>query len=246
MKNKIILNVPHASINGLEQAKWLNKEGLVERVYTWTDWHTNIIFLPNDPFHEERDVSMHVFPKSRFVVDVERLVDDEMECEGQGIVYERFEELTRQVDDDEKRRLYREREVYLEGIAQEILRNDGQGYNNILIDCHSFPPFLSDVDICVGFNEDASKPPCGLLDEVVQLIERYKFKCGVNTPYANSLQPLSQERLQKLRHGYCSFMMEVNKRTYLYKNTVKLKPGWYRVGDCINYIYLLLKNYAFT
>jgi putative restriction endonuclease len=28
----------------------------------------------------------------------------------------------------------------------------------LLLDCHSFPSELSDVDICIGFNEDWSKP----------------------------------------------------------------------------------------
>ncbi len=53
-------------------------------------------------------------------------------------------------------------------MEQHIINNDKAGYSNILIDCHSFSCWHGDVDICIGFNEDLSKPT----DETITHIKR--------------------------------------------------------------------------
>ncbi len=249
MRNRIVLNVPHSSVDGLESAGWRSTQKMVENVNTWTDWYTNLIFKPDRKLlmQDGKAVCMHVFGKSRFVVDVERLIDDEKEKDGEGIVYERYGDgLVRDVSPQEKAELYAERESFLAGIEDNIIENDRQGYGNILVDCHSFASFLADIDICVGFNDDSSRPSDKMLDGIYRIIKDSGFTYGINAPYSNSLQPVSAENLTSLRHGYATFMLEVNKKDYLVENTIDLKPDWTLLGNCINNIYSFVADYDFT
>jgi hypothetical protein len=59
----------------------------------------------------------------------------------------------------------------------------------LLLDCHSFPSELSDVDICIGFNEDWSKPNKDTIELAVNLFEDCGYKVGINEPYSNSETP---------------------------------------------------------
>ncbi len=247
LKNRIVLNVPHSSVGALETARWRQKTELVNAANVWTDWHTNIIFRPDERLFSEKDVQMHVFGKSRFVVDAERLVDDPMEAIGQGIVYEKYDcrpvmdlTLTRKVSWGEKRALYKERKAFLAGIEKAILKNDRKGYGNVLIDCHSFPPFMGEVDVCLGYNEDESKPSRAVFREVKRIFNSAGFAVGVNTPFANSLQPVSAKNLARLDEEYCSLRIDVNKKVYLVEGGVDLKPEWTQFEKCVNDVYKFL------
>lgn len=60
---------PHSSIDGLATTKWNDKAALLKEVRRWTDWYTDLIFVP-----DQRDkIKTVVSDYSRFVVDVERL-----------------------------------------------------------------------------------------------------------------------------------------------------------------------------
>ncbi len=236
MSNRITLNIPHSSINGLHEANWDSWEKLVRVVNILTDWHTNLLFSPPRGMFDEDDVKPFVFHKNRFVVDVERLIDDKMESIGQGIVYTQFgEHLHRKVSEAEKSALYREREQYLAKIEQNILGNDVLGYNNILIDCHSFPSIQSNVDVCIGYNEDPSQPTEEAISFIKDSFEAQGLSVGINTPYSNSLQPVSD--VSVLRNNYMSFMIELNKRTYLNEEDRSLSEGFPVVRDTILHIY---------
>ncbi|MBR3578875.1 MAG: N-formylglutamate amidohydrolase [Bacteroidales bacterium] len=87
---RIVLNIPHSSCKGVLQYGW--KVDVMPYVNRMTDWHTDILFNREDP-----RIKSVVFPLSRFVCDVERLENDEMEKIGQGICYERFREAKRNV-----------------------------------------------------------------------------------------------------------------------------------------------------
>lgn len=86
----LVLNEPHASIEGLydnELSFWnIDARFINEVVFRLTDWHTDFLF------HGFRDARIRPvrFPYSRFVVDAERLWNDPLEQEGQGILYRRF------------------------------------------------------------------------------------------------------------------------------------------------------------
>ena len=71
----IVLNIPHAGVKGLGSIKCDNKVNLLAEVRKWTDWYTDLIFIP-----EKNDSIKHIIADySRFAVDVERLLDDPLE-----------------------------------------------------------------------------------------------------------------------------------------------------------------------
>ena len=104
-----------------------------------------------------------------------------------------------------------------------------------VIDCHSFPSDLSDiVDICIGFNDDDSKPSDELLNEVTNIFTDAGFNVDWNSPYSNSITPSHNGK-------YKSFMIEVNKKLYMDENTLEIyTPGFDRVNRAINKVYSLL------
>ena len=86
----------------------------------------------------------------------------------------------------------------------------------LLLDCHSFPSELSDVDICIGFNEDWSKPNKETVELAVSLFENAGYKVGINEPYSNSETP-------NCSFAYQSMMLEVNKRAYMEPGSLRIK-----------------------
>ena len=209
---RIVLNEPHASVEGLYDERlsyWdIDERFINEIVLKWTDWHTDFLF---HRYKNERIRTVR-FPYSRFVVDAERLWDDPLDKEGQGIVYKRFGGYARQVP--------RQSEDYLLGLwswHQERLR-DNLCENALLLDCHSFPSELSDVDICIGYNEDWSKPCKETIETAVNLFEDNGYKVGVNMPYSNSETP-------NCPFVYQSMMLEVNKKAYLEEGTLHIKTN---------------------
>ena len=80
-----------------------------------------------------------------------------------------------------------------------------------LLDCHSFPLDLSDVDVCIGYNEDWSRPEDEILFQTKAVFESFGFKTGLNHPYSNSISPA-------MPFTYPSMMIELNKKTYMGKS----------------------------
>lgn len=215
MYNHIVLNEPHASVEGLYDADksfWkMDFRFMNEVIIKWTDWHTDYLF------HGLTDHRIDTvrFPYSRFVVDAERLWNDPMENIGQGIVYKRFDDYQRVVPHELELKLLR-----LWHWHQSRLRNaltDG----DLLLDCHSFPEHLSDVDICIGYNEDWSKPSKGMIEMAVNHFMDRGYKVGVNYPYSNSETPDCKFR-------YHSLMLEVNKKAYLKPGSIQLQDDGLR------------------
>ena len=207
---RIVLNEPHASIEGLydnQLSFWnIDERFINDIVLKWTDWHTDFLF------HGYRSEKVRTvrFPYSRFIVDAERLWDDPLEQHGQGIVYKQFDGYTRTVPE--------ENEVQLLGLwhwHQQRLR-DNLCEGALLLDCHSFPSEMSDVDICIGFNEDWSKPHKDTLELTVNLFEDNGYKVGINEPYSNSETP-------DCPFFYQSMMLELNKRSYMEDGSLHLR-----------------------
>ena len=223
---KIILNIPHSSCCGVfdnEIGRWpRNPHFMNECVNKWTDWYTDYMFSTDNC-----KVKQVVFPYSRFVCDVERLENDELEEHGQGIIYREFGGIAR-------KELSENTKEYLLSLRTEHLRklSDSLTTDSVLIDCHSFPCEIYNTDICIGFNQDDSYDP-KLVEFVKRTFEEYGYSVQLNKPYSNSITP-------ETTFPYRSMMIEINKRVYLNEKnkTISLTPlkamRWF---GCMNKIY---------
>lgn len=201
--SNIVLNIPHASKKMLWDG-WDNKEILKSLIRRWTDWKTDNLFVPSSM----TKVNAVICPYNRFTVDVERLTDDPLNEIGQGIIYTKYEECNRNVNNALNFILQQEYWHHISKI-KNLLKE-----NSLLIDCHSFPSDLSDVDVCIGFNNDWSTPNDETLYQIKSIFENNGFRTEYNEPYSNSLSP-------ETGFKYESLMIEVNKRVYLDEDTLK-------------------------
>lgn len=220
MERNIVLNIPHAS-RAIPVNTW---QGDIQKyVDIWTDAHTDVLFSADTESH----VFKAVFPYSRFFCDVNRLVDDPLNHQGQGIFYTRFDECTRPEDEELIHRCYAIRQAWLDFLS--TLLQPG----SILLDCHSFSTFVApDVDICIGFNDDWSKPSDHQLQTVIQYFQSCGYRVGVNHPYSNAITP-------KPSRDYCSIMIGVNKALYLRPNGT-LRPDAYKFHSKLLTLYKTL------
>lgn len=219
--NNVILNIPHSSAFGFNAEEWSNSEEITRYMREWTDWYTEKLFKPRQ---KSECIHSSLFPFSRFFVDVERLVNDPMEAIGQGIIYSRFGEARRQLPDEEVSRRMEIYHRYLDSFKPLIVDNA------IIVDCHSFPERLApDVDFCIGFNDDESKPDDKMINDVTHLIRKYGYRVAVNYPFSNSITPVRPMT-------YKSIMIEVNKRTYMEETTLQPTLNAHHVSRVINTI----------
>ena len=131
---------------------------------------------------------------------------------GQGILYRQFGRFSRTIPTEAEKPLHG-----LWHSHQRCLRSAlASGSSPLLLDCHSFPARMSDVDICIGFNEDWSKPDTRTIEYAVNWFEDNGFKVGINTPYSNSIAPECSFR-------YHFMMLEINKKAYLKGNSILLR-----------------------
>ena len=224
--NNIILHIPHASVYGLGYAKWDDKVGLIQEVRRWTDWYTDLIFVPaNRP-----EVKSITADYSRFVVDVERLEDDPLEEIGQGIIYTQFNGLKRNINEDERQGLMNYYHSFIKQLKSML------NEHSLLIDCHSFPSDLSDVDICIGVNDDWSRPTDFVIELVAEVFKQFGFSVRINHPYSNAIAPQTD-------FAYNSIMIEFNKRIYLNEQTLELNESANKVRAVLDRLYMLLLNY---
>lgn len=198
--DRIVLHIPHSSpVFPMGYGQW--SHGIEKHIVRWTDWFTDWIFCLAAG-HDPRIIPV-TFPFSRFFCDVERLENDPLASIGQGIIYTDFEDCHRRIGE-------READEYCRAfyhLFMDRLRSS-LSPSSFLIDCHSFPSDLSDVDVCIGFNDDWSRPEEELLKKTEAIFQGMGFRTGLNQPYSNSLSP-------SMPFAYRSMMIELNKRTYL-------------------------------
>lgn len=113
-------------------------------------------------------------------------------------------------------------------------------YSVLLIDCHSFssmPTALCDpgpaeeqVDICIGYNDDATCPPQEVIDFVAGYFEELGYRVGRNTPFSHS-------KTVECPVPYHSLMIEVNKRCYMNEQTLEKTEGFARLRQAIERLY---------
>jgi N-formylglutamate amidohydrolase len=224
--DNIVLNIPHASVAGLGYAKWNDKVGLIREAKKWTDWYTDLIFIPED----RPAVKSITADYSRFVVDVERLEDDPLDEIGQGIVYTQFNGIKRTIDDEERLGMMAYYYAYikqLKGMLNE---------HSLLVDCHSFPSDMCDVDVCIGVNNDWSRPTDFVIDLVTEVFKQSGYSVMVNHPYSNAIAPQTD-------FVYNSIMIEINKRIYMNEQTLELLDSASKVRAVLDTLHELLLKY---
>jgi len=201
--NRIVLNVPHSSIERYYEG-WNDSANMLPIVKQWTDWHTDILFNPVDI----ESVKMVRFPFSRFFCDVDRLINDPLEEKGQGIYYTNFlDKFTRNIS-------FRD-EAYIEyDVYHSMLYMATDIDNCLIINCHSFPSTLSDVEVCIAYNEDNTKPSEDLVNLIADSFTEIGLKIGINNPYGNTLSPNTD------KIGLKSVLIGFNKSTYMDENTL--------------------------
>lgn len=225
MYNKIILHIPHSSDNFGCIEPWCLAYGKIwrEKSMDLIDWYTDRLFVPE---RATEDIIPIVFPFCRTACDVERMSHDPLEEKGLGIINR---ELLRSADGTfdifekgfEKSLL----KIYLEHqhkLATLLVDNPGA----ILIDCHSFssgPTTLlpdatsnKEVDICIGFNDDFTKPEKSDIDGIADCFRNNGFKVSFNSPFSNS-------KTVDTPANYRSLMIEVNKSLYMDEATLTIK-----------------------
>lgn len=230
MYKNIILNIPHSS-DIMPVNTW---DGDIQpHILRWTDKYTDVLFKPIFKDIQGTAITPVIFPVSRFFCDAERLINDPLGEVGQGIYYTKFEDCTRTPDE------YTEKYVKKLWSSHQEMLSSLITDNTIIIDCHSFPSDVADVDVCIGYNEDWSKPSDGLVNAVKTFFEGYGLTVDINNPYSNSITPKSDKK-------YTSFMIELNKRLYLMSDNTTMKPCAYKFGFMLNYLYnKLLQEWNF-
>lgn len=180
---------------------------------------------------------------SRFVVDLERYLDNSKEpmaTRGMGYLYNSLidgKAFDRRIFGDNAyfTEYYKHKHAQLKQAIERI------GNGAILLDLHSFNPFplACDMDkrpnrpdICLGFNEDETKPEDSILQTLQEHFEDNGFKVAFNTPFSGAMTTDTQTK-------YKSLMIEVNKKCYL-ENHV-LKKDMYKLSYVLKEAILLLQ-----
>lgn len=175
------------------------------------------------------------FPISRLFCDVERLKNDPLNKKGLGIRYDLYR-LTKHsipscLTDEQIMSLYDTHHL----ILSQTIRN-----GCLLLDCHSFSEQdnvlcpdaheYKDIDICIGYNEDETKPSQETIDGVARFLRERGYRVAFNTPFANSMTANTNK-------FYHSIMLEVNKHCYMDEETLTLTDRFDKLHADIQALY---------
>jgi N-formylglutamate amidohydrolase len=93
-------------------------------------------------------------------------------------------------------------------------------------------PTPPDIDICIGFNEDETRPDPSVIGNIVGYFKSLGYKVGINEPFSNS-------KTFDVPIRYHSLMIEVNKRLYMNERTLEQSDGFFKLREEIG---SLLRN----
>ena len=232
----LLLHVPHSSTHFPDFSNY-SFEKLDNDEKQLIDYFTDEIFIPKEKSEHIKHV---VFPYCRLFCDVERLAHDPLEKMGMGIVYNRdlVKSGGRFYSPIPERREALKHYIDYHAMVSNLILDMGD--KTLLIDCHSFSsiptllnPTTSDVDICIGFNDDETCPDKAVISNVVHHFESLGYKVGINQPFSNSKTfnaPLE----------YHSIMIEVNKKHYMNEQTIEKSDDFVKLSKDIQSLYKML------
>ena len=259
MRN-LIIHTPHAGTllpfarHNHPQPRCLLRNAIEPYYRLLTDHYTDKLFAADIllssrqagvcwPFY--RSVQQVSFAYSRLFCDVERLLDDPLESKGLGICYDlspRTHSQTWSMTKEQTMALYHEHHHRLANAIYNA-SIDGFGYNILLLDCHSFSELdnilcpnayeFKDIDICLGYNEDETKPSEETLSLVADFFRERGYAVSFNAPFSNSKTVATQTR-------YHSLMIEVNKHCYMNETTLEITAGYYKLHSELQELYHFL------
>lgn len=254
--NSLVIHTPHAgTLLPLHKCnhprpRWSLRNAIKPYYRLLTDHYTDKLFAADIWLSSRqfrcwtlyRSVQQVSFPYSRLFCDVERLLDDPLEKNGLGICYD----VNRWIKDqawtmtkEQAMELYKEHHQRLD-LALDFRV---YGYTSLLLDCHSFSEQdnvlcpnaheYKEIDICIGFNEDTTKPSQETLDLVAKFFQNRRYCISFNTPFSNS-------KTVDTAHPYHSLMIEVNKHCYMNEDTLEITAGYYKLHAELQELYKLL------
>jgi hypothetical protein len=244
MYNNVILHVPHSSADfsfaGKAAVERFGRKWL-EQAKDLIDWYTDELFVPES---YDSNIVPVVFDTCRTLCDVERMSHDPLEEQGLGITYYSclvtymgaYNPRLTPDGDSKVMQKYLDHQYRLASLLV-------QHHNSLLLDCHSFSSGATllqpdaaknrGIDICLGLNEDYTKPS----DEVLFMVEDYfrgkSYSVGLNTPYSNA-------KTVDTPADYNALMIEVNKKIYMDEKSLQRSDKFSRVKEDIQCLYELL------
>jgi N-formylglutamate amidohydrolase len=220
---KIILHVPHSSINiPLKTGYVIDKNTIEKELIKLTDWYTD------DLFYSASD-EMVISNFSRLFCDPERFEDDNLEVMakvGMGVLYTKNDqgETMRNINPELRETIlsqyYRPHHQKLAQAVNHELELHGKA---LIIDCHSYPskPLVRDLsqnpdrpDFNIG--TDAFHTPQSLIDCSVEFFKKKGYSLGIDWPYSGSIVPMEHYNKNK---NVASIMLEINRNLYLNEPT---------------------------
>lgn len=232
---KLLLHVPHSSLV-FPQGTNYSFDDLDEEERLLIDYYTGELFIPE---HHHDKINSAFFDYCRLYCDVERLVNDPLEERGLGISYGRWVpsrsghgETYRSFSTKSSAfKLYADYHASVAKMITEMI------VTPLLIDCHSFssrPNLLNsnppNIDICIGYNDDATCPDKVVIGNIVQHFKSLGYKVGINEPFSNS-------KTFEVPVEYHSVMIEVNKRLYMDEQTLEKTDGFDQLKADIQSLY---------
>ncbi len=202
----MILHIPHSST---AIPDWATGTVPAAEIALMTDWFTDRLF-------SHPAALPLVFPWSRYVCDVERLLDDPMEKIGQGLLYTHLRDGTRfrTPQPDEKAGVLALYKRWHRRMRIEAGRLVSLFPLTVVVDCHSFCAAQVDMeesalqDVCIGINTDQDPQLDSLVTVIRDVFEQHGYSTAINHPYGGAIEPSADP-------GLLCVMIELNKRIYL-------------------------------
>ena len=237
----ILLHIPHSSILFPSDLNYSFKD-LDDEEKLLIDYYTDELFMPQEKIEH---IDSIIFPYCRLFCDVERLVNDSLSYKGLGISYRRIVNCNNlPMKERSFSTLKKAFNYYADFHAHVSKKIVNMTFMNriLLIDCHSFssqPNLLNSnppaIDICIGFNDDETRPNNIIIEKIVTHFKAYGYKVGINVPFSNS-------KTFAVPVNYHSIMIEVNKKLYMVEQTLEKINGFNELKGVINSLYEMLQK----
>lgn len=173
----LVIAIPH-SVGEVMDVDWTVERQVAAFRDRYVDWETDELFSV-----ERSGARVIKFPVCRIDVDAERLEHEKDRIGNCSIISDGRVALT---NSQRNKRLG----LWFKYRA-ELMEAASEGESPIIIDCHSFPNDLaSGVDICIGYNEDASKPDAEVIEKVCSIFSDAGYSVVHNRPFSNAIAPL--------------------------------------------------------